>query len=78
MPKARQDDQYSDKEAQRRFEKTLSGALKTPPKRMKDIPLKRKAAKRYQIPVDHASFEGVVEFLRSFPDLIDASEAPAA
>jgi hypothetical protein len=35
------DDQYSEKEAARRFEATLKAALNTPPKLLKDIPKKR-------------------------------------
>jgi hypothetical protein len=40
------DQQYSAKEAQQRFESALRGAFITPPKPMKDIPRKRPKAKR--------------------------------
>jgi hypothetical protein len=35
------DDQYSDEEAQQRFQAALKGALKTPPKPLKSMTAKR-------------------------------------
>ena len=49
---ARNEDRYSEQEAQQRFEKLLRSALTTPPKQLKDIPKKhtkkqrKRAAKR--------------------------------
>jgi hypothetical protein len=40
------DDQYSDKEAQHRFEATLRGALNTPPAPLKSMAPKRSKAQR--------------------------------
>ena len=43
------EDQYSDKEAQRRFQEALRGGLSTPPKRLKSIKTatdKRRARKK--------------------------------
>jgi hypothetical protein len=40
------DDQFSEIEAQARFEAALKGALKTPPKPLKDKPKVKKAAKK--------------------------------
>jgi hypothetical protein len=37
-------DQYSDKEAKKRFESALRGAFKTQPKPLKDVPKKREPA----------------------------------
>jgi len=42
---AKDPDKYSDKEAKQRFDAMLKGALKSPPKPLKDIP-KTVAAKR--------------------------------
>jgi hypothetical protein len=39
MPK-QHDDQYSEQEAQRRFEKLVDAALRTPPKPLKNVPRK--------------------------------------
>ena len=44
MPKT--NDQYSEKEAQQRFEKLLKSALTTPPKHLKDIPKKNARTQR--------------------------------
>jgi len=44
--RARQRDEYSEQEAQQRFEKLVKAALRTPPKPLKDIPLKWSGAKR--------------------------------
>ena len=44
--KERQDDKYPEAEAQRRFVAAVRAALNTPPKRLKDIPLKWSGAKR--------------------------------
>jgi hypothetical protein len=41
-----QDDEYSDKEAQERFEAALRGGLKTPHKPLKEKPKVKKAAKK--------------------------------
>jgi hypothetical protein len=40
-PRSIASDDYSPKEARQRFLKTLRGALKTPPHKLKDIPKKR-------------------------------------
>jgi hypothetical protein len=40
------DDQYTEKEAQERFEAALKGALKTSPKPLKDKPKVKKVAKK--------------------------------
>jgi hypothetical protein len=41
MADDQQTDQYSEEEAQRRFEALIRAALNTPPKPMKDIPRQR-------------------------------------
>jgi hypothetical protein len=46
MEKETRNEQYSDKEAQRRFDAALRGAFATPPKPMKDIPRKRPKVRR--------------------------------
>jgi hypothetical protein len=46
VPMKKSDDQFSDKEAQARFEAALKGALKTSPKPLKDKPKVKKAAKK--------------------------------
>ena len=45
-PPANQNEQYSETEAQERFEKALHGALNTPPKHLKDIPKKRPESRK--------------------------------
>jgi hypothetical protein len=42
----RSDDQYSEQETQRRFEKLLRSALTTPPKPLKSMTRKRRKAQR--------------------------------
>jgi len=42
----KQDEQFSESEAQRRFDAALRGAFATPPKPMKEIPRKRPKPKR--------------------------------
>jgi hypothetical protein len=44
--KNKSEDQFSDKEAQARFEAALRGALKTPHKPLKEKPKVKKAAKK--------------------------------
>jgi hypothetical protein len=44
------DDQFSDKEAQKRFEAALKSALNTPHKPLKDKPKVKKAAKAKKTP----------------------------
>jgi hypothetical protein len=44
--KYKRDEQYSEQEAQRRFETAIRAAFVTPPKPMKDIPRKRPKTKR--------------------------------
>jgi hypothetical protein len=41
VKKMKNNDQYSDKEAGRRFMATLKAAVNTPPKPLKDVPKKR-------------------------------------
>jgi hypothetical protein len=45
------DDEFSEKEAQARFEAALKGALKTSPKPLKDKPKVKKVAKKRKKPV---------------------------
>jgi hypothetical protein len=40
------DKEFSDREARERFERTLRGALSTPPKPLKDVPKKRDESQR--------------------------------
>lgn len=46
MSKPRQDDQYSEAEAQKRFVEALRSALKTPHEPLKEKPKVRKAVKK--------------------------------
>ena len=55
---AKKPDEYSDQEAQARFEAALKGALKTPPKPLKDKPKTRKKAPRKGRPNSKRSIYG--------------------